>query len=59
MHPATPSAKNLQREESDEGAHRHAPGESFEAIFRAGELLERESQRTAAHNRHVVNKSRQ
>ena len=59
MHAATPGAENLEGEKADEGAHRHAPGESFEAEVRAGVLTEREPGRTAAHNRHVVDKARE
>ena len=59
MHAATPGAENLEGEKADEGAHRHAPGESFQAEVRAGVLTEREPGRTAAHNRHVVDKARE
>jgi len=54
VHAATPGAENLEREEPDEGAHRHAPGEAFEAEVRAGVLTEREPGCTAADNRHAV-----
>ena len=57
VYSATPGAEDLQSKESDEGAHRHAPGEAFEAEVRAGVLTEREPGRATADNRHVVDKA--
>ena len=59
MHAATPGAENLEREEADEGAHRHAPGESFQAVIRAGVLAERDTRDAAEHDGHVVDEARE
>ena len=59
MHTTTPGAENLQGEEADKGAHRHAPGETFQAEIRAGVLTERDSCRSPAYNGHVIDKASQ
>ena len=59
VHAATPGAVNLQGEEADKGAHRHAPGETFQAVVRAGVLTERDSCRTPAYDGQVVDKASQ
>ena len=59
VHAATPGAVNLQGKEADKGAHRHAPGKTFQAEIRAGVLTERDSCRTPAYDGQVVNKASQ
>ena len=58
VHAATPGAVDLQGEKSNEGAHRHTPGKTFQAVTGAGDLTERDSRDTAKYDGQIVDEPR-
>ena len=59
MDAAALGAKNLEGKESDECADRYAPGKSSETVIVAGVVAEPKACGTAAHNRDIVNETRE